>query len=230
MNTIAADPTNTVMQTIPPPVPSTPAPAAPRARSLKKVVLITLAVILGCAGIAAATGGLWVRHTFYPSAMTPVSLTAVEKAELDSKLRTLENPAAIPADEANRTLLINEREVNAYLAEQQLGETVQVKFGDGNVSAAVIFTAPPDFPLFPNQKVRMRFTFGTSLTPEHKLSLKLDDISLGGISLPNSWLGDMKGVDLMAQNVESDPALQKFLAGIQSLEVRDGTLKLVLNK
>ncbi|WP_395735795.1 hypothetical protein [Prosthecobacter sp.] len=214
------------MQTIPESV----APAAPRARSTKKVVLITLAVILGCAGIAAATGAVWVKHTFYPSAMTPVSLTAKEKEAFDSKLQVLNNPATVPPEEANRTLVINEREVNAYLAQQELGESVQVKFGEGQVSAAVILTAPEDFPIVPNQKIRLRFTFGTSLSPEHKLSLKLDDLTLGGISLPNSWLGDMKGVDLIAQNVESDPALQKFLAGIQSLEIHNGTLRLVLNK
>lgn len=211
------------MQTIPEAI----APAT-RARSTKKTVLITLAVILGCAGIAAATGALWVRHTFYPSPITPVSLTTAEKAEFDSKLQTLNNPAA--AEEASRTLLVSEREVNAYLAQQQLGENVEVKFGEGNVSAAIIFQAPEDFPIFPNQKIRLRFTFGTSLTPEHKLSLKLDDLSLGGISLPNSWIGDIKGVDLVAENVEHDPALQKFLAGIKSLDIHHGTLRLVLNK
>ena len=162
--------------------------------------------------------------------MTPVSLNATEKAEFDSKLQALNNPAAVPPEEANRTLVINEREVNAYLAQQQLGESVQVKFGEGQVSAAVIFTAPEDFPIVPNQKIRLRFTFGTSLSVEHKLSLKLDDLSLGGISLPNSWIGDIKGVDLVAENVESDPALQKLIAGIQSLEVHNGTLRLVLNK
>ncbi len=214
------------MQTIP----ESAAPAAPRARSTKKVVLITLAVILGCAGIAAATGAFWVKHTFYPSPITPVSLTTTEQAAFDSKLQVLNDPAAVPADEANRTLIINEREVNAYLAAQQLGENVQVKFGEGNVSAAIIFQAPEDFPIFPNQKIRLRFTFGTSLSAEHKLSLKLDDLSLGGISLPNSWIGDIKGVDLVAENVESDPALQKFLAGIQSMQIHDGTLRLVLNK
>lgn len=206
----------------------TVAPAASQARSKKNPVLITLAVILGCAGIAAAAGGLWVKHTFYPSAITPVSLTASEQAAFDGKLQALNNPAA--AEEASRTLVINEREVNAYLARNELGENVQVKFGEGNVSAAIILTAPEDFPVFPNQKIRLRFTFGTSLSAEHKLSLKLDDLSLGGISLPNSWIGDIKGVDLVAQNVETDPALQKFLAGIQSMEIHNGTLRLVLNK
>lgn len=214
------------MQTIP----ETAAPAAPRARSTKKIILITLAVILGCAGIAAATGAIWVKQNFYPSAMTPVSLTAKEQAEYDSKLQALNNPAAIPPDEANRTIVVSEREVNAYLAQQQLGESVQVKFGEGQVSAAIIFTAPEDFPIMPNQKIRLRFTFGTSLSAEHKLSLKLDDLSLGGISLPNSWIGDIKGLDLVAENVESDPALQKFIAGIQSLDIHNGTLRLVLNK
>ena len=224
---MVAKPSNpTAMQTIP----ESAAPAAPRARSKKKIVLITLGVILGCAGIAAATGALWVKHTFYPSPITPVSLTASEQAAFDNKLEALNNPDAIPADEANRTIIVNEREVNAYLAKQQLGENVQVKFGEGNVSAAVIFQAPEDFPIFPNQKIRLRFTFGTSLSAEHKLSLKLDDLSLGGISLPNSWIGDIKGIDLVAENVESDPALQKFLAGIRSMDIHNGTLRLVLNK
>lgn len=208
--------------------PESVAPAASQARPKRNPVLITLAVILGCAGIAAAAGGLWVKHTFYPSAITPVSLTTSEQAALDNKLQTLNNPAS--ADEANRTIVINERELNAYLAKQELGENVQVRFGEGVVSAAIIFQAPEDFPILPNQKIRLRFTFGTSLTPEHKLSLKLDDLSLGGISLPNSWIGDIKGVDLVAENVEHDPSLQKFLAGIQSLEIHNGTLRLVLNK
>lgn len=211
------------------PEPAAPA-AAPRARSTKKIILITLAVILGCAGIAAAAGAFWVKHTFYPSPMKPVSLTSTEQAAFDSKLQALNNPAAIPPDEANRTIIINEREVNAYLAQQQLGENVQVQFSEGQVSAAIILAAPPDFPIMPNQKIRLRFTFGTSLTPAHKLSLKLDDLSLGGISLPNSWIGDIKGLDLIAANVESDPTLQKFVAGIQSLEIHNGTLRLVLNK
>ena len=227
MNTLAAKASNpTLMQTLP----ESAAPAAPRARSTKKIVLITLGVVLGCAGITAATGALWVKHTLYPSAMIPVSLTVNEQAEFDSKLQTLNNPPVVPAEEANRTLVITEREVNAYLAKQQLGESVEVKFGEGSVSSAIILTAPEDFPFCPNQKIRMRFTFGTSLSPEHKLSLKLDDLSLGGISLPNSWIGDIKGMDLIADNVEKDPALLKFLAGIQSLEIHNGTLRLQLNK
>lgn len=58
----------------------------------------------------------------------------------------------------------------------------------------------------------------------------MEDLSVGGISLPNAWLGDIKGVDLIAKNLEKDPAIQRFLAGIQELEMHAGSLRVVLNK
>jgi hypothetical protein len=142
-------------------------------------------------------------------------------------------PPAVPQIEPgaeNRTIIITEREVNAYLAKQNLGEHVQLSFSEGKIAAGLIIIAPPDFPLFAGQKVRVRLTFGSGLTPEHKLSFALDDISVGGISMPNAWLGDIKGEDLVAKNLESDPALQRFLAGIQTFEIHNGNLKVVLNQ
>lgn len=207
--------------------------------STKKVILIILGVILVTGGIAVATTAWWVKHTLYPSPMKPVTLTATEQAAFDSKLQTLSAPPSAPASApvvpqdpelAKRTLVITEREVNAYLAKQNLGESVEVNFSEGQVSAAIILTAPQDFPLLSGQKVRMRLTFGTSLNPGQKLSFILDDVSLGGISLPNAWLADLKGVDLIAKNIQSDPGLQRFLAGIQQLEIHSGEMRVLLNK
>lgn len=214
--------------------PTSNAPATPSGLSTKKVILIILGVILVTGGIAAATTAWWVKHTLYPSPMKPVSLTVKEQAEFDSKLQVLSTPApaAVPQDPelAKRTLIITEREVNAYLAKQNLGESVQVTFGEGTVSTVIILTAPEDFPFLAGQKVRMRLTFGASLNPGQKLSFILNDVSLGGISLPNAWLADLKGVDLIAKNIETDPGLQRFLAGIQQFEVHEGSLRVLLNK
>jgi hypothetical protein len=58
----------------------------------------------------------------------------------------------------------------------------------------------------------------------------MEDLSVGGISLPNAWLGDLKGVDLLAKNLEKDPAIQRFLTGIQELDIHPGSLRVVLNK
>ena len=130
----------------------------------------------------------------------------------------------------NRTLIITEREVNAYLAKQNLGEHVTVSFGEGQLAAGIIVSAPPDFPLLAGQKVRVRLTLGTGFSPQQKLSFVMEDLSVGGISLPNAWLGDLKGVDLIAKNLEKDPAIQRFLAGIQELDIHPGSLRVVLNK
>jgi hypothetical protein len=221
---------------ITPEVSSAPKPGL----SAKKVILIVLGTVLVTGGIAAAAGAWWVKHTLYPSPMQPVVLTPQEQTAFEDKLAAFSAPAApaataqpeAPVDPelAKRTLIVTEREVNAYLAKQNLGETVEVNFGEGTVSSAIILTAPEDFPLLAGQKVRMRLTFGTSLNPGQKLSFVLDDVSLGGISLPNAWLADLKGVDLIAKNIEKDPGLQRFLAGIQKLEVHQGELKVLLNK
>ena len=210
------------------------APATPSGLSTKKVILIILGVILVTGGIAAATTAWWVKHTLYPAPIQPVTLTAQEQAVLDDKLHliTTPAPASMPVDPdlAKRTLVITEREVNAYLAKQKLGESVQVNFEEGAVSSVIILTAPEDFPFVAGQKIRMRLTFGTSMNPGQKLSFILNDVSLGGISLPNAWLADLKGVDLIARNIETDPGLQRFLAGIQQFEVHEGALRVLLNK
>jgi hypothetical protein len=229
LNTPGPNPSNTpAVETSSNPVSSTPS-----GLSTRKVILIILGVILVTGGAAVATTAWWVKHTLYPSPMKPTTLTARERVAFDGKLQALSKPASARSQDpeiARRTLVITEREVNAYLASQNLGESVKVNFDEGTVSAAIILTAPEDFPLLAGQKVLMRMTFGASMNPGQKLSFVLDDVSLGGISLPNAWLADLKGVDLIARNIENDPGLQRFLSGIQQLEVHSGELRVLLNK
>jgi hypothetical protein len=233
-------------------IPTSSAPAAQPGLSTKKILLIILGAVLLTAGLAIGGTIWWVKYNFDPAPMKPVVLSEKERTDFDSKLALFGDPPmapvtvnvsaapqqpppppAVPQIEPgaeNRTIIITEREVNAYLAKQNLGEHVQLSFSEGKIAAGLIIIAPPDFPLFAGQKVRVRLTFGSGLTPEHKLSFALDDISVGGISMPNAWLGDIKGEDLVAKNLESDPALQRFLAGIQTFEIHNGNLKVVLNQ
>lgn len=206
------------------------------------------------AGLTVGGIVLWYRHNFDARPMQPVALSSGEKAALDAKLAVFADPPVLPVQvnmaglppqppppapavppqvspgEENRTLVLTEREVNAYLAAQNLGENVQVSFGEGKLIAGLLVEIPQDFPMMAGQKVRVRLTFGTGLSPQHKFSFVFNDLSLGGISLPNAWLGDLKGVDLIAENLGKDPALQRFLAGIKSVEIRPGGAKVVLNE
>jgi hypothetical protein len=55
-------------------------------------------------------------------------------------------------------------------------------------------------------------------------------VSVGGVPLPNAWLGDMKGVNLLASNVEADPVVKQFMAGIREFEIHEGTIRVLLNE
>jgi hypothetical protein len=187
-------------------------------------------------GLAAGTTAWWVKHNFYAGTMQPVSLSAAEQQAFESKLQVLQAPATAPRapapGEEDRTLLITQKEINAYLAGQDLGETVQVKLDQDRVTATMIVPIPEDsgLPLLSGTTLRVMFALEAAMAAEKKVVVKLSDVRVGGISLPNAWLGDMKGVNLVAENVEKDPALQRFLAGIQEVEIRPEGLRVLLNE
>lgn len=228
---------------------ATPPPSARQGLSTRQILLIIFGGILLVSALVSAAVIGWFHYNFNPAPMKPVVLSEVEKQAFTTKLSALGDPAmapvllkfpanapasapapAVPAGLENKTIILTEREVNAYLASQNLGENIQVSFGEGRLNTAIIVEIPPDFPILPGQKVRARITFGTGLTPEHKLSLVFNDLNVGGISLPNAWLGDLKGVDLIAENLQRDPALQRFLSGIRSLEIHPEGARVILNE
>lgn len=212
------------------PVTTVPASAP---RSKRRVALMILGVLLLGCGVAAATTAWWVKHNLYASPIKPVSLNANEQQVLDAKLQTLQSaPAAPKPDEQHRTLTITQKEINAYLASQNLGDKVRVQLGDGRISATMIVPIPADsgLPLVSGTTLLVMLALETAMDAQKKLSLKLSDVRVGGISLPNAWLGDLKGVNLVAENIERDPGLQRFLAGIQEMEVRPDGLRVLLNE
>jgi len=57
--------------------------------------------------------------------------------------------------------------------------------------------------------------------PEEQ-GISIDDVTVYGISLPNAWLGDLKGVNLFEALDEQLPA------GIKYFEVVDGEIRVEL--
>ncbi|MCB1227351.1 MAG: hypothetical protein KDK99_16155 [Verrucomicrobiales bacterium] len=207
--------------------PATTSPAVSH-RSWKKPVLITLGIVVACCGITAAATGWWVKHNFYASPLRPVMLNAREDAVLDEKIHTLESPAEAP--DTQRTLTVSEKEINAFLARQGIGEQVRVNLGQDNITANFLLPIADDAPLFAGTTLRLRIALGTLMDATGKLVIKVNDVSVGGVPLPNAWLGDIKGVDLVANQIGSDPALQRFAAGIKAFTVGDESLQIVLNE
>ncbi len=209
---------------------SLPAPS-----SWKKKLLIICAIVLGVAGLSVAATAWWVKRNIYASALNPVQLSEKEQVAFDQKVQVIKAEADEKTSEqqaaaAKRTLTITEKEINSYLAKQGVGESFKVSLGDGDASVTVLAPVDKDVPVIGGTTVRVRVALNARMDVVHNCSLSFTDVSLGGISVPNAWLGGMKGVNLLASNVESDPLARKFIAGIREFEIKDGAIRVLLNE
>lgn len=217
------------------------ASSAPRS-FWKSPLFIVACIVLGTAGLAAAGTAWWIKRNFYASSLQPVTLSATEKSELDGKLvamsvaaeKTPEQTAEEQlkaAAEAKRTLTLSEREINAFLADQGLGEQVKVELGEGSGTATAIVPIEKDAPMFGGKTLRIQCAFKANMDDQKKLAFSISDLSVGGISLPNAWLGNLKGMNLFQNaDVGSDPAVKSFVAGIRDFSISAGSLRVILNE
>lgn len=227
----------------PPTVPVVPAPAAavkPRS-SWKKKALIVTSIILGSATLAAAGTAWWVKRNIYASPFSPVVLAATEQAALNGKLEALKqsgelNPAVAPTapvdpEVEKRTLTLSDREINAFLKEQGLGEQIKVSLHNGGGTATFLLPLNPEQEVGKGATVRISVSLGAKMGADKKFALSLTDVSVGGLPLPNAWLGDIKGLNLLADSpVSDDPVFKAFAAGIRDFNIQSGVMRVVLNE
>ncbi len=213
--------------------PSVPPPAT----SWKKPALLILAAIVGCCALTAVGTAWWVKRNFYASALKPVQLTASEQAALERKLEVLEvageteaaaSEAVTPGDP--REVALSAKEINAFLAAQGVGDKVKVDLSRDRISASFILPVDEDFPLIGGTTLRFKLALGALIDAAGKLVLKIDDVTVGGVPVPNAWLGGVKGLDLIAANLDSDPVVRGFVEGIKEFEISQGSVRLRLNE
>ncbi|MBK8094364.1 MAG: hypothetical protein IPK32_20975 [Verrucomicrobiaceae bacterium] len=226
---------------------ATTSSSLPKRSLWRHPLVITLCVLLGLAGIATAAAGIWWKTNFDPDPFKPVALTAQEQQEFDTKLAAFsgEKPPAAPAsvptpdvpaptpttDLQKRTLVLTENEVNAWLAKNQFGENVQVRFENGKIAADAILVLPDDLPMLAGQKVRIKLALAAHLDDVSRhFAILVEDVTVGGMSLPNAWIGELKGTNLVDQSAKIDPATEQFLKGIRHFEIRDSHAVVTLNE
>lgn len=208
--------------------------------SWKKKLIVVLVVILACCGFTAAATAWWVKRNFNASPLRPASLTQAEQKVFDEKVGTLSAAADTPKDdgktpeqraaEAKRTLILTDKEINAFLAKQGIGERVKVNMRDGGIEATALVPVEKDFPLLGGTTVRLTLALSGAMGADQRPAFALTDLSVGGIPVPNAWLGYVKGVNLLAADVENDPAVKHFLAGIREFEIESGSIRVVLSE
>jgi len=187
--------------------------------------------------LALLLGGLW---WWFTRPIQPVELTAQEKTVVEEKIAAIQQtappqPAASPApagppepsyERGKKEIILTEREINGLLnANTDLGRTVSFQLGTDAVLARIETPLDPDLPLVGGRTFKARARFIVS-EGSGQPSFIIDDLTVWGISLPNEWLGGLKGRNLLGEILGTGGTGK--LPGVESFAVRPGQLMIKL--
>lgn len=195
-----------------------------------------------------------IRSFLYPQPFTPVTLTPQEQKKLEVKLHQLDSPVtnttkengnnlpnvrddlsgmspeAYTEDAASRTVLFNEKELNSLLAKNtNLARQVAIDLAQDLVSIKMLIPMNPDFPILGGKTLKIRA--GAELAyRKNRPIIIFRGISLMGVPLPKAWLGGIKNIDLIEEFGTEEGFWKAFADGVESLQVNEGNLKIVLKE
>jgi len=212
------------MSDAPPPVPSSvPAPTPAKKRGCLVPILITIIVVL-----LGVIGAWWWANR----PIKPVQLTAQEKAAVEAKLEAVQQPSSPSRptyEKGSKEIILTERELNGLLNENtQLGNSLKFELVKGAVHARYETDLDKDLPIVGGKrlKARARFFINNDQGQPH---LVLDDLTVWGVSLPNDWLGGLKGHDLLGDTL-GQGRRGGGLSGVEDMQVEDGQIRIKLKE
>lgn len=206
------------MTEVPPPVPS-------KRKSCLVPALIGLVVVL-----LAVVGLMW----WHNRPIKPVQLSAEEKAVVEAKVEAMQSveapskPAEPTYEKGKKEIILTERELNGLVNEHTaMGEKLKFELATDAVHARIETDLDPDLPVVGGKRLKAKARFIVK-TEDGTPSLILDDLTVWGVSLPNDWLAQLKGKDILGQVLGGGKGGK--VAGIEEMSVEPGQLKIRLKE
>lgn len=194
-------------------------PPAIRPRSRKRTVLITLTLVTLLVTTAAVAIYWWTNRP-----ITPTILSTTEQHALDQKMAAVQERTY---ERGEKILILTEREINALFHRNTgLGDKVRFEFADNAIHARVSTELDQDIPIIGGRTLKAKARFKLT-DPENKPAIILDDLTVWGISLPNAWLADIKGQNLIS-NLGIDLPENRIAQGIEEISVTHGKITIRL--
>ena len=210
---------------------------------VKRVLLIAFVLLVAVLLLA----GFWVKRNLYASRFSPVALGQKEREVLEAKMARFREKDPFPGNNpplpgkplapepyseegAGREIALTERELNALIANTpDVAEKVAVDLSDDLISVKLVLPVDDEVPVLGGKKIKLHM--GLTVHYEGKKpTIALKGVSLGGIPLPNAWLGGLKNVNLLEEFGGGDGFWEVFTAGVRSIRVRQGELRIELNE
>lgn len=203
------------MAEVPPPV--------PRRKSCLIPALIGVVVVLLVAF------GLWF---WFNRPIKPVQLSAEEKQVVQQKVEAIQQVEAPPAEptyeKGKREIILTEKELNGLLNEHTtLGDKLEFELATDAVHARLETDLDPDLPVVGGKRLKARARFIVK-TDSGAPSLILEDLTVWGVSVPNDWVAQLKGKDILGEVLGGGKGGK--IAGIEEMSVEPGQLKIKLKE
>jgi len=201
--------------------------AQPPALPARKISPLVIVLVIFAVIVIALAGLYWWNNR----PIQPVLLSSQEKVVVEAKMDALQNPAnpAEPTyEKGSKEIILTERELNGLLNENTaLGKAVKFELATNAILARVDTDLDPDLPIFGGKRLKARARFLVSEVPG-QASFILDDVTVWGISLPNDWLGGLKGRDLLGEVLAGGQTTSGKFPGVEEFKVEAGQLKIRL--
>jgi hypothetical protein len=221
------------------------------ARKFRFSFLQVMGIVAFVMIVTALLTAWWVKHYIYASKFTPTVLTAKEQKVLDLKLVKLEEstkkdlvvskeksaekggplePEAYSEEGAKREISLTEKELNALIAKNpEVAQRVAVDLSDNLISIKMIVPIDEEIPVLGGKTLRL--SLGVILAYEKERPVvALKGVSLGGIPVPNAWLGNLKNKNLVKEFGDETGFWKLFSDGVADLKVRDGHILIKLKE
>ena len=195
-----------------------------------------------------------IKIWLFPAPFKPVQLSMAEEHRLETKLSKFEqigsgqagaggpsrvptSPTGVPLEPeayseegASREIKLTEREINALIAKNTgLADKVAIDLANDLVSLKMLIPVDPDFPFIGGQTLKVRA--GTELAfRQGRPVFILRGVSVMGVPIPNAWMAGLKNIDLVEVFGGEKGFWQGFADGVAAIQVREGTLEIVLKE
>lgn len=140
-------------------------------------------------------------------------------------------------DEERRHLVITERELNGILhSNTDLADRVRIELREDTIRAGALIPFSDDALLFAGKTLRCKLTIRAYLDENKRLAVFITDVTVGGIPVPNAWVGDIKNCNLVASPDPADPrqrapgGMNRFADGIRDFKISDKRIEIWLNE
>ena len=139
-------------------------------------------------------------------------------------------PEVYSEEGAKREISLTEKELNALIANNpEVAQRVAINLSDSLISVKLVIPIDEEIPVLGGKTLRLNLGLILGYENERPV-VALKGVSIGGIPLPNAWLGNLKNRNLVREFGGDGGFWKLFSDGVADLKVKKGHILIKLKE